>query len=66
MTVDEMRALERPTITPKEAAEVLGCAPYYFNVAARQQGLPFDFYFSGRRLHIMRISFLNFVDGKAR
>lgn len=60
MTHDERIALvgsyrERGkiTVSPTEAAAVLGCAPYSLNVAAKAGTLQRDaYYFAGRNLRI--------------
>ena len=54
MTIKELEALDKTTITPKEAASVLGCMPYYIKVKARAGKLEFPAVFSGNRLKILR------------
>ena len=41
-----------PVCSPKQLASVLGGQPYYFNVAAKNGTLDYDFYWSGRALKI--------------
>lgn len=41
-----------PTCSPRQLAEVLGGNPYYYNVAARNGTLGFDFDWRGRNLRI--------------
>ena len=41
-----------PTCSPRQLAEVLGGNPYYFNVAARNGTLGYDFEWHGRNLRI--------------
>lgn len=61
MTIDDIEAMDKTTITPKEAAGVLGCMPYYINVKARAGTLEFPAFFSGNRLKILREPFIRFV-----
>ena len=71
MTLEEMRNLDRESITVKEAAEVIGCAPQLL-----RDGLDIDeerpvemrrYLFPhckvGNRHSIMRRGFLRWVDG---
>ena len=41
-----------PTCSPRQLAEVLGGNPYYYNVAAKDGTLDFDFMWRGRNLRI--------------
>ncbi len=61
MTIKELEAMDKTTITPKEAASVLGCMPYYINVKARAGKLEFPAFFSGNRLKILREPFIKWV-----
>lgn len=65
MTIAELEALDSATISPTQAASVLGVAPYSLNVKAAAGMLEFPFFFSGNRLKILREPFLAFVRGKA-
>lgn len=44
MTLDDIRAMSKPTILASEAAQVLGCTPQWLRLMAREQpekpGLP--------------------------
>ncbi len=61
MTIKDLEAMDKTTITPKEAASVLGCMPYYINVKARAGKLEFPAFFSGNRLKILREPFIKWV-----
>lgn len=51
--INSYRAKGKPTVSPTEAAAVLGCAPYSLNVAAKAGALQRDaYYFAGRNLRI--------------
>lgn len=60
-----IRAMSDPTITPEIAARAIGCNPHYIRVAARTNpdDLGFKVFVSGRQTHIIRQSFLKYVDG---
>lgn len=60
-----IRAMSDPTITPEIAARAIGCNPHYIRVTARNdpKSLGFQVFLSGNRTHIMRKSFLKYVDG---
>ncbi len=49
--VEKLRAFG-PTCSPRELAQVLGGNPYYFNVAAKNKTLGFEFDWKGRNLRI--------------
>lgn len=64
LTIDDLEAMDKATISPKEAASVLGCIPYYLNVKARAGTLEFPTFFSGNRLKILREPFIKWVRGR--
>lgn len=37
MTLDDIRAMSKPTILASEAAQVLGCTPQWLRLMAREQ-----------------------------
>lgn len=41
-----------PTCSPRQLAEVLGGNPFYYNLAAKDGTLDFDFMWRGRNLRI--------------
>lgn len=65
--LEELKALDCATIRPADAAAVLGMDPQSIRVSARAGMLRFDYFFSGpknTRLHIMRQSFIRYVEGQ--
>lgn len=60
MTIDEILALNRATLTPAEAASVIGCDPQAIRMAARDmpEKLLFPVIRVGTRTKIPRIPFL--------
>lgn len=48
-----------PTCSPSQLAEVLGGNPYYYNVAARNGTLDFEFMWRGRNLRIFTESVIS-------
>ena len=67
MTLDDVKRMDRETITPKIAADVLGCDPQFIRTAARERPdlLGFPVFVSGNRTHVMRRAFIAYVDGRA-
>lgn len=66
MTLTEIKGLDKPFLTPKEVAGVLGSDPQTIRVTARTapERVGFPFTFTGNRMKIPRIPFLNFVEGR--
>ena len=52
------------TVSPTEAAHVLGCTPYSLNCAAKCGRLGIPFVFAGRNLRISANGLLQFIEGK--
>lgn len=67
ITLEDLKAMTKPVITPAEAAQVIGCDPQLIRIAARQQPelLGFPVIAVGTRTKIPRLPFLQFVEGKA-
>lgn len=65
MTLDELRGLDRETITPAIAARVLGCDPQWIRVAAHQDRslLGFPVVVLNSRVKIPRLAFIKFMEG---
>ena len=63
MTLDDIKAMDAPVITPAIAAKVLECDPHYIRVAAVQcpEQLGFPGTRLGNRTKIPRIPFLRFM-----
>ncbi len=65
MTLDEIRQLDKATLTPAEAASVLGVSPQLLRIQARQQPerLGFPVTVIGRSVLIPREPFLAAMEG---
>lgn len=61
----ELKKMDKPMITPAQAAPVLGCDPLFIRVAARDcpEKLGFPVFRCGNRTKIPRIPFIRFVEG---
>lgn len=66
MTINEIKGLDRPFLTPKDVAGVLGSDPQTIRVTARTapERVGFPFTFTGNRMKIPRVPFLKFVEGR--
>ena len=66
MTINEIQGLDKPFLTPKEVAGVLGSDPQTIRVTARTapERVGFPFTFTGNRMKIPRIPFLKFMEGR--
>ena len=64
MTLDELKALDEPVITPKIAAQFLKCNPYAISIAARDcpERLGFPVSRIGNRTKIPRLAFIRFLE----
>lgn len=64
MTLDDVRQLDKATLTPAEAAAVLGVSPQLLRIQARQQPekLGFPVTVIGRRVLIPRLAFLRVME----
>lgn len=65
MTLDEIIASEKNSLSPSDVCEVLGCHPYSINVQAKEDitKLGFPASLIRNRVHIPRIGFLNWYMG---
>lgn len=65
MTLTEIKASDKPMLTPADVAPVLGCDPQDIRVAARQRPdlLGFNFTVIGTRVKIPRLAFIRWVEG---
>ena len=63
MTLHEIKASEKPFLTPGDIAPVLGSDPQTIRVTARKapELVGFPFTFSGNRMKIPRLGFLKFL-----
>lgn len=71
MMLEQIKAMDKPFLTPSEAAAVLGCGANALRSAAKHQVetgnkyLGFPFVRIGTRTLIPRIPFIQFVEGSA-
>ena len=63
MTLEEIRASEKPVLIPTDIAPVLGCDPQWIRDTARQvpHALGFPVIVIGARVKIPRLPFLRFM-----
>ena len=66
MTLEELRHSTKETVSPTEAAPLLGCNPYSITLQAREHPelLGFNVSVIGRRTYISRRSLLRFLTGE--
>lgn len=63
-----IKEMDKPFITPAEAAEVIGCHPHYIRLMARQNPDALGFKVTtggkkGHRTYIPRLPFIQYVEG---
>ena len=63
--LDAIKQMEAPTITPAQAATVLGCNPHWIRLMARQQPekLGFPVTVIRSRTKIPRVPFIRHIEG---
>lgn len=64
MTLNEVRALDKDFLIPREVAKVLGCDQYAINVKARNGTLPFRYIMIGSRVKVPREAFIAWMEGR--
>ena len=64
MTLDDIKSMDRETITPAIAAAVIGCDPQGIRIAAHEepQSLGFPVMVMGSRTKIPRRAFIKFME----
>ena len=62
--IEYLKSLPGETITPKEAALVLGGNPYAYNVAAKQGVLTLPYIWHGRNLKLFKQPIISILEGK--
>lgn len=68
LTVNDIRAMSKPTILASEAAQVLGCDPQWLRLMARERPERLGFpvcCVSAHRVKIPRLPFIKFLDGQS-
>ena len=65
MTLDDIRALDREYLIPREIAPILGCDPHDIRVAAKQRPelLGFNVSVIGSRVKIPKRAFIAWMEG---
>lgn len=63
--IDFLRDLPKETISPKELASVFGGDSYAYNVAAKEDKLPFPYMWRGRNLRIFKQPVIDMLVGNA-
>lgn len=65
MTLEQLKEMDRETITPAIAAGLLGCDPHSIRVAAHTEpeSLGFPVVVMGTRTRIPRRAFIRFMEG---
>ena len=66
MSIDELKAMDREFLLPREVAEIMGCDAQDVRVAARQrpEGLGFPVCIIGSRVKVPRRAFIAWMEGK--
>lgn len=66
MTLEEIKKLKKPFLTPREAAGVMNCDPYSITLMARERPdlLGFPVTVLRTRTKIPRVPFVKFWEGK--
>lgn len=63
--LEEIKRMDKPFITPQQAARVIGCDPMYIRLTARGSNpasLGFPTTVTRTRTHIPRIPFIRYVE----
>lgn len=68
MTFDELKALDKPILVPKDVAPFLCCNPYTITLQAREnpEKLGFPVSVIGTRTKIPKDAFIRWYEGKER
>lgn len=68
MTLQELRELTDDTITPAQAADVLGCTGFLLGRMCQEEPkkVPFPFLCIGRKTIIPREGFIRWAEGRSR
>lgn len=67
MTLEDIKALNKPFLVPKDVAPYLGVDPYSINVQAKQDAskLGFPVIMIGSRVKIPKDAFIRFITGES-
>lgn len=68
MTIDEIRATDKVMLSPMDVAGVLGSDPETIRLTAKMapERVGYPFTFTGNRMKIPRIGFINWMEGTNR
>lgn len=68
LTLADIKNMKKDVITPKEAAQVLGCDPQWIRLVAHRQPerLPFPALAVRSRTKIPRLPFIKFMEGETQ
>ena len=66
MTLEDLEAMPKDMLTPKDVAPILGCAPYTINVHTMNGNNPFPFPIirMGSRVRIPKLPFIKAMRGE--
>lgn len=66
MTLEDVKAMDRGFLIPREVAELMGCDPQWLRVKARQnpEELPFPVWLVGNRVKVPKAAFIAWMEGK--
>ena len=66
MTLEQLEAMDKEMLVPKDIAPILGCAPYAINVATQNGKNPFPFPIirMGTRVRIPKRPFIKAMRGE--
>ena len=66
MTIEDIKAMDKPYLIPKDVAPLLGCDPYTINICASQcpERLGCPVILMGSRVRIPREGFIRFWMGE--
>lgn len=61
MTLDEIKAMDKPFLLADQIAPIMGWNAQWIRICAREGTLPFQTVCHGKRVQIVRKSFLEFM-----
>ncbi len=66
MTIDDLYAMKKETLIPREVSEVTGLNAHWLRLAARNhpEWIPFPFVISGSRTLFPRMALIRWLEGK--
>ena len=61
--IQYLKSLPNETISPTEAAKILGGSPYWYNLAAKNGTLTLPYMWRGRNLRLFKAPILRILEG---